>query len=119
METSAHRPARPAFDAFYADHFCAEHRRSANRALHVLGVLLGLAWLPLTLFSPLPWLVLLWPAVHVAPGLIGHRIFERSEAVGDLRVNRSDFSPFWFLAANHRMAFELLLGRWTGDRKDG
>ena len=119
METSTHRPARPAFDAFYADHFCVEHRHPANRALHVFGVLLGLAWLPLTLLWSLPWLVLLWPVVHAAPGLLGHRLFERNEAIGDLRLTRKDVSPFWFIAANHRMAFESLLGRWARDRKNG
>jgi hypothetical protein len=46
--------------------------------------------------------------VHAVPGLLGHRLFERNAAVGDLRVTRQDHSPLWFIAANHRMSWELL-----------
>jgi hypothetical protein len=105
-------PANPTpFDHFYTEHFLAEHRHPANVAVHVAGTVLGLLWLPATLLSPLPWLVLLFPAVHALPGLLGHRLFERNAAVGDVRVLRRDFSALWFIAANHRMTWQLLRGR--------
>jgi hypothetical protein len=105
---------RPSFAEFYEQHFLPEHRHPANVALHVAGTLLGLAWLPIALFalgSPL-WL-LLFPLIHAAPGLIGHRLFERNAAVGDVRVLRKDFPSRWFIVANHRMSWDLLTGRRT------
>jgi hypothetical protein len=104
-------PAKLRFGAFYRDHFLLEHRHPINRALHVAGTFAGLAWLPLTLWSSMPWLVLLFPAVHAAPGLVGHRLYERNPQVGDVRVLRKDFPPWWFIAANHRLTFELMSQR--------
>ncbi|KNZ34355.1 MAG: hypothetical protein AD742_03015 [Methylibium sp. NZG] len=78
------------------------------------GTVAGLVWLPLALWSPLPWLALLFPVVHAAPGLVGHRLFERDAKVGDVRVLRKDFSPLWFIAANHRLTFELA---WRAARR--
>jgi hypothetical protein len=95
------------FDTFYRDVYHAEHRHPANVALHVAGTIGGLGFLVVTLASPLPWLALLFPAVHALPGLLGHRLFERNPAVGDLRVLRRDFPGWWFIIANHRLTFEL------------
>ena len=52
---------------------------------------------------------MLYPLLHAAPGLLGHRLFERNLAVGDVRVTRSDYSPLWFIIANHRMTWDLLV----------
>jgi hypothetical protein len=60
------------------------------------------------LAGPWPWLALLYPVVHAAPGLMGHRLFERDAAVGDMRVLRQDHSPLWFMAGNHVMTWDLL-----------
>ena len=30
-------------------------------------------------------------------------------AVGDVRLTRSDYSPLWFIIANHRMTWDLLV----------
>jgi hypothetical protein len=103
--------ASTSFQSFYYEHFLPEHRHPHNIALHVLGTLLGLVWLPVSLLSAWPWLVVLFPLVHAAPGLIGHRLFERNERVGDLRVLRTDFPKSWFIAANHRLACDVLRGR--------
>lgn len=100
---------RPDFRDFYRDHFRAEHRHPANVALHVTGTLVSAAYLVAALVSPIPWLALLYPVVHAAPGLLGHRLFERNEAVGDVRVLRRDFSPLWFIAGNQLLTLELLL----------
>ncbi len=104
------------FGRFYTTVFLPEHRHPVNVALHVAGTLLGLALLVLAPAAGLPWLVLLFPAVHAAPGLLGHRLFERNAAVGDLRVTRQDHSPLWFIAANHRMSWELLTRGYRGGR---
>jgi hypothetical protein len=102
---------------FYETKFLSEHTVPLNVALHVFGTLAGLCllvgvpWAALRLGNPwLLLLVVLFPVVHAAPGLLGHRIFERSAdpGVGDLRVTRTDFPPMWFLFGNHVMTFALL-----------
>jgi hypothetical protein len=103
---------RPGFDSFYRHHYLPEHRHPANRALHMVGTLAGLLWLLFALLGPQPWLVLLFPVVHAAPGLVGHRLFERNPQVGDLRVLRKDFPALWFIAANHRLTAEALRDGW-------
>jgi hypothetical protein len=104
---------RPGFRAFYREHFLAEHRHPSNVALHVFGTLASAAFVVAALASALPWLALLYPVVHAAPGLLGHRLFERNAAVGDVRVLRTDFSPLWFIAANHVLTFDLLRSFWS------
>ncbi len=94
------------FQAFYRDHFQAEHRHPVNRGLHIFGTLLGTAFVPAALLSSWPWLVLLYPVVHAALGLIGHRLFERSAQVRDVRVLRNDFSLLWFIAGNHVLTYK-------------
>jgi hypothetical protein len=95
------------FNEFYDYHFLPEHRHPGTVATHVLGTLLGISLVPLALTIWPVWTLLLFPIVHAAPGLLGHRLFERNEQVGDLRVTRTDFSPLWFIAANHRMTLQL------------
>lgn len=102
---------RLSFEQFYREVFLAEHRHPINLALHVLGTLTSAALVPGAWLLGAPWLLLLYPVVHAAPGLVGHRLFERDPAVGDLRVTRKDHSPWWFVAANHRLTWELLTGR--------
>jgi hypothetical protein len=99
-----------AFDRFYREVYLPEHRHPANIALHIGGTLAGLGWIIGCLIAPWPWPVagVLFPAVHAAPGLLGHRLFERNATVGDLRVTRRDHSPWLFLLANHRLTAEWL-----------
>jgi hypothetical protein len=104
--------SRPSFATFYRKHFLLEHRHPANIALHVGGTLLSAVWLIVTLLSAWPWLALAYPIVHAAPGLLGHRLFERNAAVGDLRVLRNDFPGWWFIVANHWLTFDLMRGRY-------
>lgn len=110
MEPPTLDTKRPDFRTFYRDHFLAEHRHPANIALHVLGTLGSAVFAVVALASSMPWVALLYPVAHAAPGLLGHRLFERNTGVGDLRVMRQDFSPAWFIAANHLMTWELLWG---------
>jgi hypothetical protein len=101
------QPSR--FKRFYKEVFLSEHRNPANVALHVFGTILGVIFVGAVSLFGFPWLALAFPVVHAAPGLIGHRMFERNSAVGDLRVTRKDYSPLWFIAGNHLMTVELLL----------
>ena len=116
MQETRNPPAqRVAFATFYRQHFLPEHQQPANVALHVLGTLGGGAIAVAALFAPAPWpwLALAWPLLHAVPGLVGHRLFERNAAVGDVRITRSDFPPHWFIAANHWLTLDVLLGRRT------
>jgi hypothetical protein len=100
-----------AFREFYRQHYLPEHRHPATVALHVAGTLVSAAWVPAALLSPLPWLALLYPVVHAAPGLLAHRLFERNAEVGDLRITRTDFPKAWFIAANHVLTWRVITGR--------
>jgi hypothetical protein len=99
------------FRHFYLNHFRAEHRHPANVALHLTGVLAGGALAVAAVTASKPWLLLAYPVVHGAPGLLGHRLFERNTAVGDVRVTRSDFPLWWFMIANHVLLAEVVAGR--------
>ncbi len=110
VKPSSPPTSRPAFREFYSGTYLAEHRHPGNVALHVFGTIASGFYLVATLFSPLPWLALFYPVVHAAPGLIGHRLFERDAAVGDVRALRRDYPSAWFIAANHRLTFEVLRG---------
>lgn len=99
------------FDAFYRNHFLAEHRHPANVALHMVGAVTSAALLVWAFAAGQPLWALAFPVVHVVPGLVGHRLFERSAAVGDLRVGRTDFPLWWFIVGNYRLCFELVARR--------
>ncbi len=99
------------FSEFYRHHFLAEHQHPLTVALHVGGTIAGVVFLAAALLSRWPWAALLFPVVPAAPGLIGHRLFERNAAVGDVRVTRTDFPPWWFIAAKHWLMFDVLLRR--------
>jgi hypothetical protein len=109
-------PARLPFAAFYREVFLDEHRHPLNVGLHAFGTIAGLVYVAAMLLAGSPWLVLLFPAVHAIPGLIGHRLVERNAAVGDVRVTRKDYPPHWFIAANHCMTWELFTGRLSRSR---
>jgi hypothetical protein len=100
------------FSVFCRDVFPDEHRHSVNVALHLFGVVAGIALIAASLTISPWWAALAFPVVHVGPGLIGHRFFERNEEVGDARITRTDYPLCWFLAANHIMAMRVLTGRW-------
>lgn len=103
---------RMTFAAFYATAYRAEHRHPANLALHIVGVFAGLGVLGASVTVWPWWTALGFPFAHVLPGLVGHRLFDRSEKVDDLRVTRRDFPVWWFLLANHLMAARVLTLRW-------
>jgi Protein of unknown function (DUF962) len=101
------------YQHFYATAYRADHRHPGNLALHIFGTLAGLALLAVAAAALIaPWWALAFPFVHALPGLIGHRLFDRDEVVGDLRITRSDYPLWWFIRANHRMTWDVLTGRW-------
>ena len=108
-----HAADKPRFEDFYREVFLQEHLQPINVAMHIFGTVLGLAFIAWVLTLPLAWYpaLLLFPLIHGAPGLLGHRLFERNAVVGDARWQRKDFPMSWFIAANHRMAYERLLRR--------
>ena len=99
---------RKRFSLFYTNVFLPEHKNVVNVGLHVLGTVMGLSLIAIALRAGNPWLLVLFPGIHALPGLVGHRFFERNIIVGDLRVTRKDYSLLWFIAANHRMTWELI-----------
>jgi hypothetical protein len=102
-------PARQlSFRKFYADHYLPDHKHPANIALHIAGTFGSAAFAIAALASPMPWLALLYPVVHAAPGLVGHRLFDRNRDIGDVRFINGKFPNLWFIAANHILTASLL-----------
>lgn len=108
--------ARIGFKEFYATVYRSDHRHPANLALHIAGVFGGLGVLAASLTVWPLWTALGFPVAHVAPGLLGHRLFDRDEALGDIRVMRTDYPLWWFMIANHLMAARVLTFRWEASR---
>jgi hypothetical protein len=104
------------FNNFYHNVFLAEHRHRANVVMHVFGTVASAVWVVMSVLGSQPVWALLYPVVHAAPGLLGHRLFERNKELGDVRVTRSDYSPLWFIVANHRLTWELLVRALRGGR---
>lgn len=107
MATPTEPALKISFSDFYRSHFLPEHRHPVNVGLHVAGTLVSAAFVPFVLATASPLYLLLYPLVHAVPGLVGHRLFERNAVIGDVRVLRKDFSPLWFIAANHVLSFEV------------
>jgi hypothetical protein len=104
--------AKPgSFMDFYRGAYQDEHKVPINLALHMAGTIAGVLLIIASLTVISPWWVLAFPFVSGVPGLIGHRLFERSETVGDVRVLRTDVPAWWFLVANHMMTAQRL---WAG-----
>jgi hypothetical protein len=110
-------PAKLTFTRFYQHVFLPEHQHPATVAMHVLGTLASSALIVAVMAGSIAWwLALLFPVVHAAPGLIGHRLFERNSLIGDVRVTRRDYPPLWFIVGNHRMLWDLVTRgfHWRG-----
>lgn len=107
-QPAPHAPAlQTHFSGFYAQVFLPEHQHPGTVALHVFGTVVALIFVATVFALGQGWWALLFPVVHALPGLLGHRLWERNAAVGDVRVTRKDYSPLWFILANHRMTWEL------------
>jgi hypothetical protein len=97
------------FWTFYHGAYRDDHQTWQNKALHIFGTLSGLALLVASVTIIPIWWALAFPIVHAAPGLLGHRLFERNAELGDLRFVGGHYPNLWFMAANHVMAFEAVL----------
>jgi hypothetical protein len=98
------------FMGFYRNTFIPEHQHPANILLHVFGVAASAALIVFAVYSGEWAWGLLYPVVHAAPGLIGHRLFERNAEVGDIRLDRTDHPLWWFIIGNHLMFLDVLFG---------
>jgi hypothetical protein len=114
--TSTLPAAAKTFSDFYRQIFLPEHQHTGNIALHVAGTLGSIAFVVFMFINATPWWALLHPVLHALPGLLGHRLWERNAAVGDVRVTRKDYPPLWFIAGNHWMTWDVLTKavRWRG-----
>jgi hypothetical protein len=100
------------FKSFYQTVYRSDHRHPVNIALHIIGVFAGIGLILASLTVWPFWAALGFPIAHVGPGLIGHRFFDRDEAIGDMRLTRTDVPLWWFIIANHLMAMRVLTLRW-------
>jgi hypothetical protein len=96
------------FMDFYRKDYWDEHQVPINIAIHMAGTIAGMILLVASVTVISAWWALAFPVVHVVPGLIGHRLFERAEAIGDARIFRTDVPGWWFIVANHMMTARML-----------
>jgi hypothetical protein len=93
---------------FYREAYWEEHQVPINIAIHMAGTIAGMLLLIASVTIISPWWALAFPIVHVLPGLIGHRLFERADAIGDARIFRTDVPGWWFIVANHMMTAQMI-----------
>jgi hypothetical protein len=96
------------FKDFYREAYWDEHKVPINIAIHMAGTMAGVLLLVASVTVISPWWALAFPIVHIGPGLIGHRLFERAEVIGDARIFRTDVPGWWFIFANHMMTGRML-----------
>jgi hypothetical protein len=99
----------PKFDEFYSTVFLKEHQNKWNVGFHMIGTLASVYLLTGVVTGKYHFRHLLaYPFLLTVPGLIGHRLFEPSPQVGDLRILRDDFPAYWFLVGNYVMTWDVL-----------
>jgi hypothetical protein len=98
------------FWEFYRGAYRDDHTTWPNKLLHVVGTISGLVLVVASLTTIPIWWALVFPVVHAAPGLLGHRLFERNPELGDVRFVGGDYPGLWFIAANHIMTAQVLWG---------
>lgn len=106
---------RAGFWEFYHGEYASEHKHPANVALHIVGTIAGLALIAASFLVIPLWWALSFPIIHAGPGLIGHRIYDRNERIGDARITRTDYPLYWFIIANHLLTARIS-GRLIGLR---
>lgn len=111
------RTMRSSFMDFYHGAYADDHATWPNRALHLFGTFSGLALIIASITVIPVYCVFAFPIVHAVPGLIGHRLFERNAALGDVRVFSGTHPSWWFMVANHLRGGEALLNLVRGRRR--
>lgn len=97
------------FNEFYTTVFVKEHQNSWNVGFHAAGTLASVYLVSGVLTGKYKFRHLLgFPVLLAVPGLIGHRLFEPSPQVGDLRVLRDDYPAYWFLFGNFVLTYDVL-----------
>jgi hypothetical protein len=110
--------SKPTFEDFYTNIFIPEHQNPWNVGFHAVGVFSSLALIGLVAAKKLhPLYLLTYPGVVAVPGLIGHRLFERNEVIGDARFLRKDYPLHYFLIGNYYITWDLIFRPSTLFRK--
>jgi hypothetical protein len=109
MRTDPTSAKRGSFKQFYNGAYRDDHATMGNRVFHIAGTLAGLALIAVSLTVVSLWWALAFPIVHAVPGLVGHRLFERNSALGDIRVFQGKYPGHWYMLANHMMTGRALL----------
>ena len=117
LSSSSASAERLPFADFFHQVFLPEHTHPWTVALHAAGTLASAAGAAAAIALGQPAWLILYPVVHAAPGLLAHRLFERNDAVGDLRVLLRDYPGLWFIAANHWLTVLWLSGRLDRARR--
>ena len=91
------------FDAFWA-HYLNEHSNPLNRALHVVGTTMALAFLVFIIVVKMPLLLLLVPVIGYGPAWVGHFFIEHNRPTAMKR-------PLWSFRADLKMTWLVLSGQ--------
>jgi hypothetical protein len=91
------------YDDFFA-YYLAQHSHAANRRMHTIGTLLGLAVMIAAFVLGHPWYALLWPPIAYGFAWTGHFLLERN-------VPATFGHPFWSFISDFRMVGLMLTGR--------
>lgn len=108
MSTEPNQSHQTTFREFYRGAYQDDHKTLPNKVLHIFGTISGLMLLLASLTVIPIWWALLFPIVHAAPGLLGHRLFERNPELGDVRFVGGHYPGLWFIWANHLMTAQAL-----------
>ena len=81
-----------------------EHSDARNRAMHVMGTLLGLGTAVAAFALGHPWYALLWPVVSYAFAWTGHFLLEGNKPA-------TFGHPWWSLISDFRMLGLMFTGR--------
>ncbi len=97
----------PQFNSFkeFYPFYLAQHSNTICRKLHFVGLLLGIAWLFVVLYTGLnSWYILLSFLSGYGFGFIGHFMFEKNKPA-------TFKNPFYSFAGDIKMFIDLLTGR--------
>lgn len=91
------------YDEFFA-FYVRQHSAPANRTMHAVGTVLGLAIAIAALVTRHPWYVLLWPVVGYGCAWTGHFFLEHNTPA-------TFGHPWWSFISDFRMIGLMATGR--------
>jgi len=102
-QQSSHTPQFAGYDEFFLFYLRA-HSHPANRILHLLGSLLGLAVVIASFALGHPWYALLWPLIGYGFAWFGHFVIEGNKPA-------TFGHPWWSFISDYRMVWLMLTGQ--------